>query len=50
MHDVLISYTHKDKAIADEICNQLESNGIRAWIAPRNISAGDVWTNWCKEK
>jgi len=43
MHDVLISYSHKDTTIADEICNQLESNGIRVWIAPREISPGDSY-------
>ena len=41
MHDLLISYSHKDKTIADEICNQLESNGIKVWIAPREITPGE---------
>lgn len=40
MHDVLISYSSKDKTIADAVCNQLESCGIRVWIAPRDISPG----------
>jgi len=43
MHDVLISYSHKDKTIADAICNQLESNGIRVWIAPRDIDVSEYF-------
>lgn len=37
MHDVMISYSSKDKVIADAICNQLESHNIRVWIAPRDM-------------
>lgn len=37
MNDVMISYSSKDKSIADAVCNHLESNGIRVWIAPRDI-------------
>lgn len=43
MHDVLISYSSKDKAIADEISNQLVSKGIRVWIAPRYKVAGESY-------
>ncbi len=43
MHDVLISYSSKDKAIADAVCNRLESEGIRVWIAPRDIGAGESY-------
>ena len=39
-YDVFISYSTKDKAIADVICNTLENNGIHCWIAPRNIQPG----------
>jgi hypothetical protein len=42
-HDVFISYSSKDKRVADAMCNKLESNGIRCWIAPRNIRAGMDW-------
>jgi TolB-like protein len=41
---VFISHSSKDKAIADAICNQLESAGVRCWIAPRNIEPGSDWT------
>lgn len=43
-HDVFISHAHKDKIIADAICQRLESAGLRCWIAPRDISVGDDWT------
>lgn len=36
-HDVFISYSHEDKAIADAICHKLESVRIWCWIAPRDI-------------
>lgn len=39
-HDVFISYSSKDKAIADAVCAKLENNRIRCWIAPRDILPG----------
>jgi hypothetical protein len=39
-HDVFISHSSKDKAMADAICAGLEARGIHCWIAPRNIIAG----------
>ena len=42
-HDVFISYSHKDKAIADAICAKLEQDGSRCWYAPRDIRAGADW-------
>jgi Tfp pilus assembly protein PilF len=39
-HDVFISYSSKDKAIADATCAHLESKGIRCWIAPRDVLPG----------
>ena len=41
---VFISHSSKDQAIADTICDHLESAGIECWIAPRNIEAGSDWT------
>ncbi len=37
VHDVFISYSSKDKAVADAVCSGLETAGIRCWIAPRDI-------------
>jgi hypothetical protein len=39
-HDVFISYSSKDKAIADAVCAKLEEQRIRAWIAPRDVPPG----------
>jgi len=41
--DIFISYSSKDRHIADAVCAALESRKIRCWIAPRDISAGKVW-------
>lgn len=43
-HDVFISYSTKDKTIAEVMCATLESKGIRCWIAPRDIVPGRDWT------
>lgn len=43
MHQVFISYSSKNKGIADAICLHLESNGIRCWYAPRDILPGKDW-------
>jgi hypothetical protein len=42
-HDVFISYSSKDKPIADGVCANLEAAGVRCWIAPRDISSGEDW-------
>ena len=42
-HDVFISYSSKDKTTADAICAVLERDGIRCWIAPRDVVAGHDW-------
>lgn len=42
-HDVFISYSHKDKSVADAICAKLEQNGVRCWYAPRDIQPGADW-------
>ena len=39
-HDVFISYSTKDKTVADAVCAKLESQKIRCWIAPRDVPAG----------
>ena len=42
-HDVFISYSKDDKATADAVCHALEADGIRCWIAPRDVSPGLSW-------
>jgi formylglycine-generating enzyme required for sulfatase activity len=44
-HDVFISHSSKDKAVADAVCAALESAKIRCWIAPRDILGGEKWAS-----
>jgi len=39
-HEVFISYSTTDKAVADRVCVYLEEQGISCWIAPRDIFGG----------
>jgi len=41
--DVFISHSAKDKSTADMVCALLEREGIRCWIAPRDILPGIDW-------
>jgi hypothetical protein len=38
--DVFISYSNMDKKAADAVCSIMEQNGIRCWMAPRDITPG----------
>lgn len=42
-HDIFISCSRSDKVVADATCAMLESNGLRCWIAPRDIPSGREW-------
>jgi hypothetical protein len=42
-HEVFISYSSKDKPVADAICSGVESRGMRGWMAPRDILPGATW-------
>jgi len=44
MHDVFISYCSEDKRIADGVVHWLEDNGIRCWIAPRDLHGGSNYS------
>jgi hypothetical protein len=41
--DVFISYPHQNKGTADVVCEVLEGEGIRCWIAPRDIAPSTEW-------
>jgi len=43
-HDAFISYSGKDKTTADGVCAVLENEGIRCWIAPRDVVPGMEWS------
>ena len=42
-HLVFISHAAEDKVVADAMCAALERNGIRCWMAPRDIMPSDDW-------
>lgn len=44
--EVFISYSTRDREIADAVCNYLESNGVKCWIAPRDLKTG---SNYAEE-
>jgi basic membrane protein A and related proteins len=44
-HDVFVSYSSKDKVIADALVSAMENNRIRCWYAPRDIKPGEDWGN-----
>jgi len=41
--DVFISYASQDKAVADALCESLESAGVSCWIAPRDVTPGEFY-------
>lgn len=44
-HNIFISYSSKQKSIADGVCHYLEENGFKCWMAPRDIPAGSEYTD-----
>jgi hypothetical protein len=43
-HEVFISYSQKDAAVAEAVCAELEAKGIQCWIAPRHIVSGTKYS------
>ncbi|MCJ7715392.1 MAG: toll/interleukin-1 receptor domain-containing protein [Anaerolineales bacterium] len=43
--DAFVSYSSKDKAIADAAAAAIEQAGIRCWYAPRDIAPGADWAD-----
>jgi TIR domain len=41
--DVFISYASQDAAVANSVVEALEGQGIRCWIAPRNVTPGEFY-------
>lgn len=39
-HDIFISHSASDKAVADAVCHALEAGGLRCWMAPRDVNPG----------
>jgi len=41
--DVFISHSSIDHVVAEQLCANLEANGISCWMAPRDIKPGEEW-------
>jgi TolB-like protein/Tfp pilus assembly protein PilF len=41
--DVFLSYASQDAAVANTVVAALESQGIRCWIAPRDVTPGEFY-------
>lgn len=48
-HDIFISYSSKQKSIADGVCHYLEENGFKCWMAPRDIPVGSDYGDLIEE-
>ena len=46
---IFLSYSSRDKLIADAICSRLENQGIRCWIAPRDVNPGADYSTQISE-
>jgi TIR domain len=42
-HDVFLSHSVKDKAVAEAIVARLEAGSVTCWIAPRDVLPGADW-------
>src|SRR5437016_1983603 len=42
-HDVFVSHSEKDKAVADAIVARLEAESVTCWVAPRDVVPGADW-------
>jgi TolB-like protein/tetratricopeptide (TPR) repeat protein len=42
---VFVSYASQDTEIANTVCRELESRGIRCWIAPRDVAPGALYAD-----
>ena len=43
--DVFVSYASQDAAIADAVAENLERQGIKCWIAPRDVTPGSQYAD-----
>jgi oligopeptide transport system substrate-binding protein len=42
-YDIFVSYSSKDKIVADAVVAALEKKNLRCWYAPRDIQPGTDW-------
>jgi adenylate cyclase len=43
--DVFVSYASQDAAVANSVVDALEKQGIRCWIAPRDVTPGEFYAD-----
>ena len=43
--DVFVSYASQDATVANSIVENLESHGLKCWIAPRDVVAGTLYAD-----
>jgi TolB-like protein len=43
--DVFISYASQDSALADAVVSALERQGLKCWIAPRDVTPGEFYAD-----
>ncbi|MHB8476761.1 MAG: TIR domain-containing protein [Steroidobacteraceae bacterium] len=43
--DVFVSYASQDAAVANSVVEALERQGIRCWIAPRDVTPGEFYAD-----
>jgi adenylate cyclase len=43
LKDVFVSYASQDAAVANSVVQALEGQGIRCWIAPRDVTPGEFY-------
>jgi hypothetical protein len=42
-HDVFLSHSEKDKAVADAVVARLDAESVTCWLAPRDVVPGSDW-------
>jgi len=45
LHDVFVSYASQDASVANAIVAALERNGLKCWIAPRDVPPGTLYAD-----
>src|SRR5688572_17401732 len=40
---VVIGYASADSSIANAVCSALEREGVKCWIAPRDVTPGELY-------
>ncbi len=44
VREVFVCYANQDDTVAEAVCSKLEENGIQCWMAPRDVTPGQNFT------